>query len=216
MAPLRSYSNWNRRSTDGVAQIEPYRRYYFLCEGANTESFYFHKLIDLKKQFGVHAMIDICLLEKEGEDRNISYPWMLLERAEKEKENSQLHFDKERDKMILVFDADIFEEKVDSYMELLKVGREKGNWLAVTNPAFELFLLLHCDGSVEEDILPHQREIIQNEKVGNQRYIHHLLSQKTGMNAKKNPKIGELAGYVREQSLAMSDRSLSVFFKIQK
>ena len=59
--PVRTYTNWNRRSLDFEEQIEPLRKYYFICEGANTETFYFKKLIDLRKDLGIHPMIDICL-----------------------------------------------------------------------------------------------------------------------------------------------------------
>ena len=41
MAPVRSYTNWNSRTTDEEEQIEPYRKYFFICEGANTETWYF-------------------------------------------------------------------------------------------------------------------------------------------------------------------------------
>ena len=99
MAPVRSYTNWNSRTTDEEEQIEPYRKYFFICEGANTEN---------------------------------------------QKENPEIAFDKERDKMIVVFDGDIFEEKVLDYDELVVEG-EKNNILAVSNPAFELFLLLHYE-----------------------------------------------------------------------
>ena len=51
---------------------------------------------------------------------------------------------KKRDKMVVVFDGDIFEEKVLDYDELVAEG-EKNNILAVSNPAFELFLLLHYE-----------------------------------------------------------------------
>lgn len=44
MAPVRSYTNWNSRTTDEEEQIEPYRKYFFICEGANTETWYFKKL----------------------------------------------------------------------------------------------------------------------------------------------------------------------------
>ena len=47
MAPVRSYTNWNSRTTDEEEQIEPYRKYFFICEGANTETWYFKKLIDI-------------------------------------------------------------------------------------------------------------------------------------------------------------------------
>lgn len=39
--PVHTYTNWNKRSSDEKNQIEPYRKYFFICEGANTETFYF-------------------------------------------------------------------------------------------------------------------------------------------------------------------------------
>ena len=82
---------------------------------------------------------------------------------EVQKDNQEIAFDKERDKMIIVFDADIFEEKVQDYDKLVASG-EKDNILAVTNPAFELFLLLHFENSYEQDILPNEEAIIKNGK----------------------------------------------------
>ena len=101
MAPVRSYTNWNSRTTDEEEQIEPYRKYFFICEGANTETWYFKKLIDIRKELNIHPLIDIRLLEKTEGDRDISFPRRLIEFAEKQKENSEIAFDKERDKMIL-------------------------------------------------------------------------------------------------------------------
>lgn len=110
MAPVRSYTNWNSRSTDNVEQREPYRKYFFICDGANTETWYFRKLIDIRKSLNIHPLIDIRLLEKTEEDKDISFPRKLIAFAKSQKENEEISFDKERDKMIVVFDADIFEE----------------------------------------------------------------------------------------------------------
>ncbi|PWJ47806.1 RloB family protein [Faecalicatena contorta] len=192
MAPVRSYTNWNSRTTDHEAQIEPYRKYFFICEGANTETWYFRRLIDIRKSLNIHPLIDIRLLEKTESDRDISYPKKLIAFAEKQKDNQDIAFDKERDKMIIVFDADIFEEKVQDYDELITAG-EKDNILAVTNPAFELFLLLHFENAYEQDILPNEEAIIKNEKEGNQTFIYKLLLQRTGINSKKNSQISKLA-----------------------
>ena len=159
MAPVRSYTNWNSRTTDEEEQIEPYRKYFFICEGANTETWYFKKLIDIRKELNIHPLIDIRLLEKTEGDRDISFPRRLIEFAENQKENPEIAFDKERDKMIVVFDGDIFEEKVLDYDELVAEG-EKNNILAVSNPAFELFLLLHYENSYEDDIEPNAEQII--------------------------------------------------------
>ena len=196
MPPIRTYTNWNTRSSDTEPAIEPYRKHYFICEGKNTETWYFRKLIDLRKTLGIRPLIDISLLEKTEEDADISYPQKLIEFADLQKENPELAFDKERDKMVVVFDADIFEDKVTNYDEVVAVGEQK-NILAVTNPGFELFLLLHYNGAYDEDILPHAAEIIRNEKTGNQRFIYSLLLKRTDMNSKRNPKIGELAVHVK-------------------
>lgn len=192
MAPVRSYTNWNSRTTDNEKQIEPYRKYFFICEGANTETWYFKKLIDIRKSLNIHPLIDIRLLEKTEKDKDISYPRKLITFAESQKDNPEISFDRERDKMIVVFDADIFEEKVQDYDEVLALG-EVGNIIAVSNPAFELFLLLHFENTYEQYILPNEEAIIKNEKVGNQTFLYKLLLSKTGINSKKNSAIGELA-----------------------
>jgi hypothetical protein len=31
--PIHTYTNWNSRESDGTEQIEPYRKYFFICEG---------------------------------------------------------------------------------------------------------------------------------------------------------------------------------------
>ena len=164
LAPVRSYTNWNSRTTDEEEQIEPYRKYFFICEGANTETWYFKKLIDIRKELNIHPLIDIRLLEKTEGDRDISFPRRLIEFAEDQKENPEISFDKERDKMIIVFDGDIFEEKVLDYDELVAEG-EKNNILAVSNPAFELFLLLHYENSYEDDIEPMQSRLSRTKKM---------------------------------------------------
>lgn len=192
MAPIRTYTNWNSRPSDEKEPLEPYRKYYFICEGANTETWYFQKLIDIRKQLGIHPTIDICLLEKTGSDRDISYPLKLIRFANAQKENEDISFDPAHDKMIIIFDADIFEEKVDNYEKVLAEG-EDSNILGVTNPSFELFLLLHVADSYEAVIKPNLDAIIKNEKLGNQRFIYSLLLENTGINSKKNPEIGALA-----------------------
>ena len=134
MSPVGSYTNWNSRATDNEEQKEPYRKYFFICEGANTETWYFKKLIDIRKSLNIHPLIDIRLLEKTEGDRDISFPRKLISFAESQKDNEEISFDRERDKMIIVFDADIFEKKVTDYDEVIAMGEADGNILAVSNP----------------------------------------------------------------------------------
>lgn len=139
--PIHTYTNWNVRPSDAEEQIEPFRKYFFICEGANTETFYFRKLIDLRKTLNIHPLIDIRLMEKTEEHSNLSYPKQLLEFAETLKDDESLDFDKEHDKMIVIFDADIFEEKVSGYEDLIKEG-EKRNTIGITNPGFEVIYMI--------------------------------------------------------------------------
>lgn len=193
--PVHTYTNWNRRPSDQVEQIEPFRKYVFICEGVNTETFYFRKLIDLRKQLGIHPLIDIRLWEKTDEDKDLSFAKNLVAFAEKQKQNPDNDFDYERDKMVIVFDGDIFEEKVQGYDELIS-QIEKKDIAGVTNPGFELFLLLHIEGSYKQWIEGHEADFLSMDEDGKYSYAYNVLRKLTGMNAKKNPEIGNLANNV--------------------
>ncbi|MBP3797598.1 MAG: RloB domain-containing protein [Ruminococcus sp.] len=193
--PVHTYTNWNSRPSDNEEQIEPFRKYFFICEGANTETFYFKRLIDLRKELGIHPLIDIRLWEKTDEDKNLSFAKNLVVFAEKQKTIPDNDFDPERDKMVIVFDGDIFEEKVQGYDELI-AQIEKTDIAAVSNPGFELFLLLHIDGGYEQRIKGHEQEYLTMDEKGSYSYAYNVLLELTGMNAKKNGKIGNLADNV--------------------
>ena len=173
--------------------MEPFRKYVFICEGANTEVWYFRKLIDLRKRLGIHPLIDIRLWEKTEGDQDITYPRKLIEFAEARKADAELSFDRNHDRMIIVFDADIFSAKVTGYEDVVSLGEQYGDLLGITNPNFELYLLLHYPGAYEEDILPNAERLLRNEKVGNMRLSYSLLLARTGINSKTNEAIGNLA-----------------------
>ena len=189
--PVHTYTNWNSRPSDQEEQVEPFRKYYFICEGANTETFYFEKLIDLRKELGIHPLIDIRLWEKTEGDKNISFAKNLAAFAKEQKSLAENEFDSDRDKMIIVFDGDIFEEKVQGYDELI-ASIEEHDIAAVSNPGFELFLLLHIDGSFEKYIQGHEVDFLTMVD-GKYAYAYNALLDATGMNAKKNANIGNLA-----------------------
>ena len=190
--PVHVYTNWNKRQSDLKEQIEPFRKYFFICEGANTESFYFKKLIDLRKELGIHPLIDVCFLEKTETDKNISFPSNLVKFAFEQKTVETNEFDINRDNMVVVFDADIFEEKVKGYDKLIELI-EKSDIAAVTNPNFELFLLLHLKNSYENYIRGNEKEFLTKDIKNKYSYSYNLLHDITGINSKKNPNIGNLA-----------------------
>lgn len=196
MAPIRTYSKWNTRPDNDKKQIEPYRHYYFICEGANTEKWYFEKLIDLRKDLSIRSQIDLVYLEKTEEHTHLSDPEKLIEFADSKKDSGEIPFDKKFDKMIVVFDADVFEKEKPDYDRIVEKGLQR-NLLGITNPSFELFLLLHYENAVDEIILPNSADIIKNEWVisaaGRKRYINNLFVQKSGMNPKSDSSIAMLA-----------------------
>lgn len=196
MSPIKTYSNWNKRSSNTHKQIEPYRRYYFICEGRNTERWYFEKLIDIRKSLSIHSNIEVAYLEKTGEHEHLSNPKRLIEFADIQKKNGNIIFDSKHDKMIVIFDADIFESQNNNYKQILELGK-KNNIIGVTNPSFELFLLLHYENSADEIIIPDSKNIIKNEWIGKnqrkRRYIEDVFRNKSKMRPKKNISVGELA-----------------------
>ena len=191
MALKRSHSNWTKRPTDLEKKIEPYRKYVFICEGENTENWYFSHLIKMKKELGIHPLIEIQLLEKTEGEKSCSHPKNLVAFAERQKKSLGDKYDKKHDKMVIVFDTDIYKHKPEDYENLLK---GKGDYIfAITNPSFELFLLLHYENAFQKHIEPNMDKILENLKEGKRRYIDKLFSSVSGMNPKKNPKIGLFA-----------------------
>ena len=119
-------------------------------------------------------MIDICLWQKTGEDKDISYAKKLVEFAMKQKDEEKNGFDKNIDKVVVVFDADVFEEKVQGYDELIE-QIEKSDIAAITNPGFELFLLLHIEDSYENEIKGHEVEFLQKRWKGGVISMHTMF-----------------------------------------
>ena len=202
MPPIREYSGWNKRETDSLDQEEPRRKYVFICEGSKTEVHYFKALIDRRNELGIHPLIDLCLWEKTETDEGVSNPQALVRFAQKEKESNRLLFDSVHDRMIIVFDLDVYSRVGEGRggsgskaveFDKVKEAANVNDILAVTNPSFELFLLLHADGAYDRFVRPHSIEILENRKCGKQRFVQRLFTDAYGMNPKRNPDVGMLA-----------------------
>lgn len=197
MAPLREYSNWNVREAEDEER-EPYKGYYLICEGENTERFYFEKIIDIRKELGIASNIKISYLEKTDEDRHSSNPKSLIELADRFVDDNDDSFDAELDEIILVFDLDIYEHNRSVFEKIVDIAKQRKYRLAVTNPSFELFLLLHQPGSLDNIIRPQEKEIITNAWVNGRnkkpkRYINRLFYNTFNMNPKSDEAVGALA-----------------------
>ena len=67
---------------------------------------------------------------------------------------------------------------------------------AVTNPSFELFLLLHFEDAYSRWIKPNEKEILTPAKTAQKSFVCSLFSKVSGMNSKKNPRVALLADRV--------------------
>ncbi|GGH65009.1 hypothetical protein GCM10008014_43980 [Paenibacillus silvae] len=196
MTPLREMRTWTTRY-DNEMDIDPLRRYYLIFEGKNTEKQYFRGIDNNRKELGINNAIEIVILSKEGEIRDYSHPSKLLELIQNKKQEllqSGL-YEEEIDEFVIVFDRDSFDTK-EKYLEFVQSAGED-NILTVTNPCFEIWLILHYEDAINHYIIPQKEDILKNEKVSR---VHsrtsHIFSEISGMNPKTALNFEKLKIYV--------------------
>ena len=188
---LREFSNWNVRND--VEEVEPLKKYIFLCEGSVTEVAYFKHLMKIRRKLGIHPFIDISILERTEGDVSISAPNRLVQFGSEYKTKDC--FDGERDTIVIIFDADIFERGQPHYSDILENARQEKFTIGVTNPCFELFLLLHYKNGFSAYIAPHASELLSPKGLKN-KLAYSILKEQTGVDSKSNKAIGELAEFI--------------------
>lgn len=93
-----------------------------MAEGEKTEVSYLKGLINNRKSLGVNPLIELVLLEREGEIQHDSAPKRLKEILDSYIEKISLEdfaLDKERDEFILIFDRDSYDTEKE-YPEFLR------------------------------------------------------------------------------------------------
>lgn len=163
---MKRYGNYERNE-----ETLDSRLIIIAAEGEATEKIYFDTLRDTVRNSRVHVKV----LEREELDRHKSSPEFVLEQLAEYQERNAL--DKE-DELWLVIDRDRW--TIKSIKSVAQ--RCAQNWafsLALSNPCFELWLLLHL-----EDVaaLPEEEKtrILKNKKEGHpdtylKRKMRHLL-----------------------------------------
>ena len=152
-------------------------------------------------------LIELRPVERTGNERNQSAPKKLLEQAQLIRDDAETYgFDPNADRIVVFFDADVYKGDSGLYMSDLDMFSGVAE-VAVTNPSFELYLLLHLDDALEKYVLPNEEEILGNGYVGRRRYVEKLASDVLGFNVKRNEKVGELAR--RFGVAAMNERTLN-------
>lgn len=194
MPPLLDRSTWNQRGE--LAKRKPKGRCFLLAEGANTEYWYLERLSSVLAKRNLPKRIDMVPIERTEDDKNKSNPRALYDQAQRIRgdEDGTFGFDESNDIVVVLFDIDIYRRNPQRYSTDLQDLRNVAR-VAVTNPSFELFLLLHLEGAIESIIKPNEESILKNgyHPGGHRRYVEVLASENLGMNTKSNKGIANLA-----------------------
>ncbi|ACV62636.1 hypothetical protein Dtox_1783 [Desulfofarcimen acetoxidans DSM 771] len=187
--PLREYRPLTRE-TD-IGQLGEFRiAYYVVCEGQNTEWVYFTWLCNYKRELGIHNAIKIVPLEKTGMHQGWSNPKKLFELAEQKR--AELKADanstySEGDKFVVVFDLDIYNGPAGAGFTELLLAVKEDEIIVVTNPCFDIWLLLHTPDAYAQHIQGDEQQILYNSKVSNKHtYTSKKASEILGFNTKGN------------------------------
>lgn len=191
MPPLNELNDIGSRKV--TVRRSEINRFFFLCEGKNTERWYFGRLFDYLNKMDLPTRAVPVYVERTQEDEGASHPKRLAEFAEliRNNEDKDRGYDPQLDKTVIVFDADIYKNDRKGYHALLD-EIEQDNIVGVTCPSFELFLLLHLEDAYRKWIDLDKEAIFENKKTGKRRYIDKLLAKASGMNPKTNEHIGDL------------------------
>lgn len=184
MAPLLSSSKWNERTNSN--QVSPIGKVFFVCEGENTESWYFDALFTQKNRAGVPRTLDLQLITRTGQDKGKSDPKCLREFARQITEEGECGFDAKTDSVVIVFDVDVFLARNDDLTQFID-SLPSNVKACITNPNIELFLILHAKDAYRQHILKHEADLLENKKEHNRRYSDKLVSEIFGgFNPKTN------------------------------
>lgn len=149
---------------------EPEKVIIISCEGRNTEPEYFEtikeKLSDL-----ISVLVEIKIVDR---DNNKSNPKDIVCNLE-EYILEQYDYKSDYDEMWVIWDREKVEARKKDILEMIPKCREKNYYIALTNPLFELWLLLHI-----VDISKYDKEILFINKweteAKNRRFIDKELS----------------------------------------
>lgn len=194
MPPLIPLDTWNIR--DEAPRRKPKGRCFIIAEGANTEYWYLSHLAKLLAKRNLPELVEMRPVERTEDDRNKSHPHALYKQASEIRydEEGKYGFDPETDRIVVVYDLDVYKGDEAGYKADLAEIAEVAD-VAVTNPSFELFLLLHVEDAYERYISPHAQEILENAYAPNthRRYISKLANDILHINVKKNQRAALLA-----------------------
>lgn len=161
--------------------LNPKSKYYIIPEGEKTEIQYFLGVRDSASQININSLIEIILLENDENEMGQSHPLRKISNFNDDINNNKFLYYREIDKVCFIVDRDPQNFSEKQYIEFLKKCEEYNYNVFVSNPTFELFLLMHDDRILDFD----KKEMLENRKVSNsKRFLEIKLSELFGCNKK--------------------------------
>lgn len=151
--------------------VEPKRKFFIACEGKKTEYQYLRGICENRIQLQINPLIEIVLVEHD--DSTSSNPSKLLEQVKEDVKKSD-SYSKDIDKVCLIVDRDRKSFKLRQYNEVVTKSEEENYSLFVSNPCFELWLLLHYSDLKEY----RKQELLENKKNGSRSFVSACLKDK--------------------------------------
>ncbi len=168
--------------------IEEKKLVLIACEGAETEYQYFNVI---KDKLTLKQLVHVELIERDDENKNSSAPTKVVESIQHFIDNGKLetvksnnHFDEGFDIFWIVVDRETQPNKKVNLQQAISICKEKEYCVALTNPSFEFWLLLHFDISQYD-----KKYLFENKKVTKKkRFLEKELSRLVGGYNKSNIK----------------------------
>ena len=187
---MRISSRLERTSLD----LEPKSKYYIVPEGEKTEIQYFCGVRDNAIELNIKPLIEIIPIENDEDEKGQSHPIKKIKNFNEDLAEDKFTFDKEIDKVCFIIDRDpqnFSEEQLECF---IKKCKEFEYDVYLSNPTFELFLIMHDDKVLELD----RKEMHENRKQSkNKRFLEIKLSDIFGC-SKTNLNFEKFKPYIRK------------------
>jgi hypothetical protein len=170
---MRIGQPFGQRSAQGGRKYAPRSRFFIACEGRRTEYQYFKGLMQYSSELGISPMVEMIPL-RHGPNTG-SNPLNIFEETVEILGQSN-HYHPELDHVSIIVDRDMHSFKEFQYEAMLALCKETGFHLCITNPCFELWLLLHYSDLSEYD----HKLLLENRKIGSRTQTERYLMEKLG------------------------------------
>ena len=154
---------------------EPKSKYYIIPEGDNTEIQYFCGIRDNADELNIKPLIEIVPVENDEDEEGQSHPKRKLDNFNKSLGEGKFTYKANFDKAIFVIDRDPQNLSKEQLGEFIKKWEKDGYYVCLSNPTFELFLLMHDDKVFDLD----RQEMLENrrETKRSKRFLEVKLSE---------------------------------------